>query len=238
MEIKGKVVLITGASAGIGLATARVYAREGARLALVARSVDRLTQLVETLRADGHEAIVIPADLRIPDEARRAVAEAICHYGRLDILINNAGQAAAGTIADLSLDDFQQIINLNIYGPLAAMQAAIPQMRAQGGGMIINVSSMVSKMRIPALAAYAATKVALNMLTDTARVELAPDSIRLITVFPRLTATDFAKNSLGNQELRHRQRENVTVMQADSPEHVAERILTAAVNEVEEQYMD
>ena len=116
------------------------------------------------------------------------------------------------------------------------MQAVIPVMREHGGGLIINVSSMVSKMHIPGLAAYAATKAALNMLSDTARFELAQESIRVITVFPRTTATDFGKHSLrGNPELRRRQREG-TPVPVDTAEYVAERIYKAVVEEPVEQY--
>lgn len=239
MDIQGKVVLITGASAGIGLATARSFAQAGAKLALVARSGEVLAGLADELRQQGAEAIVIPADLRKPEQVKHAITKAIQHFGHIDILINNAGQAASGTVEKVSLDDFHQIVELNVYAPVIAMQAVIPNMRVHGGGLIINVSSMVSKMRIPALSAYAATKTALNMLSDTARVELAPDNIRVITIFPRMTATDFAKRSLGNQEERQRQRQQTGApIPVDTAEHVAGKILYAAINEPEEQYMD
>ncbi len=197
MDVQGKVVLLTGASAGIGRAAARAFAQAGAKLALVARSADLLWFLADDLRQSGSEAIAIRADLRDPAQVKSAVEEAVRYFGSIDILINNAGQAAAGTIADLDPDHFRQIIDLNIFGPLTAMQAAIPVMREHGGGLIINVSSMVTKMRIPGLAAYSATKSALNMLSDTARVELAPENIRVISVFPRLTATEFQKKFAG-----------------------------------------
>ena len=110
-------------------------------------------------------------------------------------------------------------------------------MRAHGGGIIINVSSMVSKMNLYGLAGYACTKSALNTISDTARDELAQDNIRVISIFPRMTATDFQQHSLGNRDLRRRQRSNPNVP-VDPPEHVAERILAAAINEPEEQYVD
>jgi short-subunit dehydrogenase len=236
MNIRGKVVLIPGACAGIGLETALLFAREGAKLALAARSLARLTELIEELRAQGAEALAIPVDLLDAAQVRHAVEETARQYGRIDMLINNAGQAAAGTVANLNPRDFRQILELNVFAPLLAMQAAIPLMRAQGGGIIINVSSMVSKMRIPALGAYAATKAALNMLSDTARVELADEHIRVISVFPRMTATDFGKHSLGSQE-EHRQRRTNTAIPVDTAAYVAEKILAAAVNEPDEQYM-
>jgi NADP-dependent 3-hydroxy acid dehydrogenase YdfG len=236
MDVRQKVVLITGASAGIGLATARRFAAEGAKLALVARSADKLAEMAEQVRGQGGEAIARPADVRDPAQVKRAVEETVQHFSRLDVLINNAGQAAAGTVANVNPDDFRQIIDLNVFGPLYAMQAAIPVMQEQGGGVIVNVSSMVSKMHIPGLGAYAATKVALNMLSDTARVELEDDHISVITVYPRMTATDFGRNSLGNRDVRRQQRQGAPT--PDSAEYVAERILLAVKHEPAEQYMD
>jgi NAD(P)-dependent dehydrogenase (short-subunit alcohol dehydrogenase family) len=222
MDVRAKVVLITGASAGIGLATARRFAAEGAKLALVARSADKLAQIAEDLRAQGVEAIALPADMRDPARVREIVEETALHFGSLDVLINNAGQAAAGTVATVSPDDFRQIFDLNVFGPLFAMQAAIPVMRAQGSGIIVNISSMVSRMRIPGLGAYAATKAALNMLSDTARGELAAENIRVITVLPRATATEFGAHSLGNRDLRRQQRQSSPIP-LDSPEDPARR---------------
>ncbi len=237
MDIRNKVVIVTGASAGIGRATAQLLAASGAKVVLAARSTDALARLAEELREQGLTAVVLPADMRKKEDVERLVEEAYRRYSRIDVLINNAGQAAAGTVADVNAEDYRQIIDLNIFGPLYAMQAVIPKMRETGGGLIVNISSMTSKMHIPGLAAYASTKAALNMLSDTARAELAPDNIRVITVYPRLTATDFGKNALGNQQVRQRQRES-TPAQTDSVEHVAEKILAALQHEPAEQYMD
>ena len=244
MDIPGKVTIITGASAGIGLITARRFAAAGAKLVLVARSADKLAALAEELAGQGHDALALPADMRDAAAVGRMIEQAFEHYGRIDILINNAGQATAGAVAQVNPDDYRQIIELNLFGPLYAIQAAVPKMRQGGGGLIINISSMVTKMHIPGLAAYASTKSALNMLSDTARVELAPANIRVITVYPRLTATDFGKNSLGNQAMRQGQRGHGApgapggAPTADSPELVADRILDAAQREPQEQFMD
>jgi len=237
MDINDKVVVITGATAGIGLASAKRFAMEGARLVLAARSADTLNLITEEIRQEGHEAIAWPTDMRNRAAVGRLADVAFQQFGRIDILINNAGQAAAGTIAEVSVDDFQQIFDLNVLGPLFAMQAVIPKMRQNGGGVIINISSMVSKMHIPGLGVYAATKAALNMLSDTARVELLSENIRVITVYPRTTATDFGKNSLGNQQMRQRQRAGSPIT-PDNPEYVAEKILEAAQKEPAEQFMD
>ena len=240
MDIKDKVVLITGASAGIGLATARHLAAAGAKVALAARSAEKLTQLAQELHSQGYQAWAVPTDMRRQAEVVQMVESTVQHFGRIDVLINNAGQAASGTIAAVSIDDYRQIIELNVLGPLYAMQVAIPKMQAQGGGLILNVSSMVSKMHIPGLAAYASTKSALNMLSDTARGELAPDNIRVITVYPRMTSTDFGRNSLGNRQMRQQQRATASRPEVvvDSAEFVAEKILEAVQKEPAEQFMD
>jgi short-subunit dehydrogenase len=239
MELKNKVVLVTGASMGIGLATARAVAAAGAKVALAARSTDKLTQLAEELQRAGHDVLGVPTDMRNQAEVTQLVETTVQHYGQLDVLINNAGQAIAGTVAEVDVDQLRQVVDLNVFGPVYALQASVPKMRAHGGGIIINVSSMVSKMNLPGLGGYAATKAALNMLSDTARGELAPDNIRVITVYPRMTATDFGRNSLGNRQMRQQQRGNAAPsMVIDSPEYVAGKILEAIQKEPAEQYMD
>jgi NAD(P)-dependent dehydrogenase (short-subunit alcohol dehydrogenase family) len=239
MDISGKVVIITGASAGIGQATARRFAAAGAKVVLAARSAAALTALADELSLQGRDGWPVRADMRDRDSVVRMVEQAVEHYGRIDVLINNAGQAASGTVAEVNPGDLREILELNLFGPLYAIQAVVPVLHRGGGGVILNVSSMVSKMRIPGLGAYAATKAALNMLSDTARVELAADNIRVVTVYPRLTATDFGKNSLGDRGLRQGQRAGAAGGQVpDSAELVAEKILVAAQTEPAEQYMD
>ena len=236
MEIPGKVAIITGASAGIGLATARLFADEGARVVLVARSADKLAAVAADLVRRAHEALPLPADMRDPASVHGMVELAFGRFGRIDILVNNAGQAVAGAVANMSPTDFRKVIDLNVFGMLYALQAVVPKMRHGGGGLIINVSSMVSRLHIPGLGGYAASKAALNMLSDTARGELAAENIRVITMYPRVTTTDFAKNSLGDQEMRHNQRKGAP--DGDSPEQVASRILEAVLREPAEQFME
>ncbi len=237
MDVKDRVVIVTGASMGIGLATARRFAQAGAKVVLAARSSDKLERIAAEVREAGYDAIAIPTDMRSRSEVERMVNVAYEHYGRIDILINNAGQAVAGTVADVDVDHFRQIIDLNIFGPLYAMQAAIPKMRLGGGGLIINVSSMVSKMHIPGISTYAASKAALNKISETAGYELAGDNIRVVTMYPRTTATDFGKNSLGNRGMRQQQRAHAEV-KVDTAEQVADKILEAAEKEPAEQYME
>lgn len=187
MEIAGKVVLVTGASAGIGAATARLAADAGARLVLAARRTDRIEALAKELP----DAVAVTADVTDRAQVDRAVQVCLDSYGRVDVLVNNAGQGLHLPLAEVDPDDFRAIIELNLVAPLVAMQAVIPAMRRQGGGSIINVSSGTTRRVLPGVGAYAATKAGLNMLSAVARRELADDGIVVSTVYPFITATEF-----------------------------------------------
>ncbi|EXG79811.1 SDR family NAD(P)-dependent oxidoreductase [Cryptosporangium arvum] len=187
MDIAGKVVLVTGASAGIGAATARLAAKLDARLVLAARRGDRIDALADELP----DAIAIPTDLTDSGQIPTAVQVALDAYGRVDVLVNNAGQGLHVPLEQVDADDFRAVLELNVVAPLIAMQAVIPTMRRQGGGAIVNVSSGTSRLVLPGLGAYAATKSALNMLSAVARKELAADGIVVSTVYPLITATEF-----------------------------------------------
>jgi len=193
MEIKGKVAVVTGASRGIGKAVAELLAREGAKVVLAARTKEAIETLAKTMP----DAIAVATDMRKPEDIENLVGETTKHYGRIDILVNNAGQGMTGPVETANINEYKEIIELNVVGALRAMQAVIPVMRAQGGGTILNVSSLVSKNYFPGLGAYASTKYALNALSLTARAELAKDKIIVSVMHPKMTATDFGKNSLG-----------------------------------------
>jgi NAD(P)-dependent dehydrogenase (short-subunit alcohol dehydrogenase family) len=192
MDVKGKVTLITGASSGIGKATAELFSREGAQLALAARSYDKLVKIASGMPG----AIAIKADMTRPDEVRQMVKTAADHFGRIDILINNAGQGFRAPVEFTHYQDLAYLMSLNVYGPLIAMQEVIPLMRKQGGGTIVNISSGTALASFPTLGGYAATKAALRMISNTARNELAGEKIVVSTVLPGATATDFSRNVL------------------------------------------
>jgi NADP-dependent 3-hydroxy acid dehydrogenase YdfG len=237
MDIQDKVVIITGASEGIGLATARLFAQEGAKIALAARSTETLNTIVNELHEQHREAIAVPTDMSNKDAIEALVDSVFQQYGRIDILINNAGRAVRGNVADVDIDQFRQIFELNVLGPVQSMQAIIPKMRQKGGGLIINVSSDVTKRHIPSISAYASTKAALNMISDTAREELASENIRITTMLPRATATNFGKNSLVTPKTNQLSPPQGGP-EPDSAEAVAQKIFEAARNEPHEQYMD
>lgn len=238
MEVRDKVVVVTGASEGIGEATARTFADAGVKLVLAARSADKLSAVADSLPAQA-EPLVVPTDMTDRTQVRALVDKAVERFGRIDILINNAGRTAVGAVADIDPDLYRQIIELNLFGPLHALQAVVPTMRAQGGGVIINISSSVSKLAIPGIGAYASTKYALNGLSLTARNELADDNIRVVLFHPGATATGFGKNALRDRSVSSDWRPggNRPTPAPDSAEDVARNILQAAVAEPAETGM-
>ncbi|MCB9077348.1 MAG: SDR family oxidoreductase [Anaerolineaceae bacterium] len=237
MEVQNKVVIITGASMGIGAATARVFAEAGAKLVLAARSADKLAAVAQSLPPQA-ETLIVPTDVTDPAQVRALIAQAFEHFGRIDILINNAGRAVAGWITTVDPDHYRQIIELNMLGPLHGIQAVVPKMKEQGGGVIINISSNVSKMAIPGIGTYASTKYALNGLSLTARNELAADNIRVVLFHPGMTATDFGKNAVFEENMGNwRPSGDQPMPTPDSAEDVARKILEAAISEPAETGM-
>jgi len=222
--MKNKVIIVTGASSGIGEATARLLAGKGAKIALVARSAEKLATLAKELPGSA----AFPTDMSKPAEVKKMIAAVHKKFGTIDVLLNNAGQGLYGPLEEINIDDYAAVWQLNVVGPLVAMQQVIHLMRAQKSGTIINTSSKVSKNAFPYLAGYASTKYALNALSLTARTELAKDGITIIIVLPGLTATDFGKNARrtkGMEGIVSRERANLPA--ADSPQLVAEKIAAA-----------
>jgi short-subunit dehydrogenase len=222
MEVEGKVAIITGASSGIGLATARFLAQEWARLVLVSRSREKLEGLAEELP----DAIAVPADMTRIDEIKTMIAQTVKHYGGIDILINNAGQGYDALVEDIDIPTLQHIFDLDLVGPLVAMQEAIPIMRDGGGGSIVNVSSGAALMALPTMGPYASVKSALSLLSITARKELEHDGIAVSVVYPYVTLTDFERNTIKHLP-RGEPEEYGEPPSGDTAEYVAEKILQA-----------
>lgn len=227
-KVTDKVIIITGASAGIGLATAKLLAAQGAKVALAARSVEVLHALSEELP----DSFPVAVDMSDETSIKEMIHKVKQHFGRIDILVNNAGQGLYAEVEHIGIHDYRRILDVNVIGPLVAMQQVIPIMREQGSGHILNISSLVSKNYFPFMAAYASTKYALNCLSLTARAELEKDNIIVNVMHPGLTDTGFGQNALkaeGAEERAAQSRESWP--EADSVEHVAERILHAIESE-------
>ena len=225
MDIEGRVVLVTGASAGIGLAVARLLARSGARLALNARSRDKLEQLSRELPGSA----VFPADISDESAVREMVDHVQLRFGRLDVLINNAGRGMYCSLESMNTGEYRKLLDLNLVGPLVAMQSAVPIMRKQGGGTIVNISSGTALMYAPGLSGYSATKRALSGLSLTARGELASENINVSVVYPYVTKSDFYRNWVSDGNRIEAAEEYVAPGRApaDTSEYVAELIVKA-----------
>lgn len=230
MKIQDSVVTVTGASMGIGEAAARLLGKHGAKIVLAARSKERLEQLEKEIPG----SFAIQADMTKSEDIAEMVRKAKEHFGRIDILINNAGQGLMAGIEEIDIAQYEKVTRLNVFGPLIAMQEVIPIMREQGGGMILNISSMVSKNYYPRLAAYSSTKYALNALSLTARAELEKDNIVVSVFHPKMTATDFGANSAGAKYVSSAGR---PAMSVDSVEDVAKTIVGQIESEEAEAMM-
>jgi short-subunit dehydrogenase len=224
MNVPNKVAIVTGASAGIGEATAKLLSEKGAKLALVARSKNKLNQLSKKLP----NSIVIQADMTRIDDIKNMIKQTEQHFGRIDILVNNAGQGYDAPIEKTDIETFHHIFDLNVLGPLVAMQEVIPIMRKQVGGAIVNISSGLALMYLPNTSVYSSSKRALSHISLTAREELKNDNIIVSVMYPFITLTDFEKNTVkAAQTQEWEQEEGGNPFPADTAEYVAQKILEA-----------
>lgn len=234
MKVKEKIAIVTGASSGIGLATAKLLTQKGAKVALVARSKEKLEKLSKELSG----SLVIQADMTKAEEIRVMVKKVKDHFGRIDILINNAGQGYDASIENTDIDEFHRLFDLDVIGPLIAMQEVVPIMRKQDGGAIINISSGTALMALQNMSAYSSLKRALVGISLTANEEFKKDKIIVSVVYPYITLTDFEKNTLKAKNIKDFQWEedDNDFQPPDSAEYVAEKILKGIENEEAEVY--
>ena len=217
--LTGKVAVVTGASSGIGEATVLELASRGASVVAAARSVEKLEDLARRAASSG--VLVVEADVADRDSVEAMVGLTVEKFGRLDVLVNNAGLGLSGRVAELRPEDLRYVFEVNTIGPLNCLQAALPHMGS--GGRIINVSSVVGLRAIPKVGGYCSTKFALNALSDSLRVEVAERGISVTSVYPGTTRTSFRDNSRRTKDEKRGWRpKGVT------PQKVAKRIAAAA----------
>ncbi len=191
MTVAGKIVMITGASRGIGAATARAFAHAGAKVALLARSEDDISTLAGEI---GPNALAIPCDVSRAWEVEQAVAATVATFGGLDVFIANAGVIGPmASIPEADPDEWSRTIDINLKGVMYAMRAAFPAMQARGGGTFITVSSGAAHGPVPGWSAYCASKAGAYMLTRAAHAEMAPAGIRVMGLSPGTVATDMQR---------------------------------------------
>jgi NADP-dependent 3-hydroxy acid dehydrogenase YdfG len=202
MEIpmEGKVIAVTGASSGIGEAVARHFAKAGAAVMLGARRLHRLEVLADEIRRDGGRVALQRLDVTRREDAEAFVQAAVAQFGRLDVIVNNAGVMPLSPVADLKVDEWDRMVDVNLKGVLYGVAAALPVFQAQGSGHVINVTSVGDRRVVPTAAVYSATKYAVRAFSEGLRQEIG-GGIRVTVVAPGATESELA-NGISDPELR------------------------------------
>ncbi|GGA36480.1 SDR family NAD(P)-dependent oxidoreductase [Dyella nitratireducens] len=223
-RLKDRIALVTGASSGIGESTALALAEQGAKVAIAARRQDRLEQLAAKLAELGAEPLVLVADLASEVEAQRIVKETEAHYGRLDILINNAGVMYLEPVAEADLGRWRRMLELNVLSLIASSQAALAGMRARREGHIVNIASVAGRVANPNAAAYAATKFGVVGFSESLRREVYKDNIRVSVIEPGMVDTELREH-VGHEASRRAVNARAGEMRQLQAEDIADTIL-------------
>ena len=231
-------VLITGASQGIGKATALLFAREGYDLVLAARQPDRLSGVAQEVQTLGRAALSVPTDVRDPDQVKTLVHKALEQYGAIDVLVNNAGLYISGPVEQFSLSDWHQAVDTNFWGYVHTIQALLPHFLERGSGTIVNLSSIGGKVPVPYLVPYSASKFAVTGLTEALHSELKPKGIHVCGIYPSLIKSSLmeraifrGKNDQDAQARRDQLNQVLSVPVVEKPEDVAQAIWDAVKNQ-------
>lgn len=226
-NLEGRVALVTGASSGIGEATAMALALSGCEVALFARRKSRLESLAARIEGEtGKKALVIAGDVRENEAAVKAVAYTVEGFGRLDILVNNAGVMYVGPVASADVKDWKNMVDINVLGLMYFTHAAIPELKKQGGN-IVNISSVSGRLVSSRSAVYSATKFAVNAFSDGIRQELAADRIRVTVIEPGAVLTELTDH-IADSSTKDTVKKWVATMEALQSEDIASAIVYAA----------
>lgn len=226
VNLKNKVVLITGASSGFGEEAARMFAKEGCYVVLAARRIEQLQSIVEIIQHEGGEAVAIPMDITDRDDVENMVQSALTIYDQIDILFNNAGIGRVEWFENHAPErDIELLVKVNLIGSMQVTRAVLPHMLARGSGHIINMSSVAGLIASPLIASYSASKFGLRAFTDALRREVAPLGIKVSGIYPGPAVTEFGQHTGGNAAYRSvRARFKVSM----PSEYVARRVIDVA----------
>jgi len=225
-ELGGKVIIVTGASAGIGQAVAVEAARCGMRVALAARRAEKLNDVATAIRAHGGEALTVLTDVSDAHQVQALVDQTVEHFGQLDVMLANAGFGHYAGVSHIDSELDRKMWDVNYFGTMHCCQAAAAVMKRQGGGHLMITSSILAHLGLPFYSTYSATKAAQHALAMSLRVELAGDGIDVTSIYPVGTKTEFFKTAakLDGRDLIQR---NTPAMFMQSPRYVARRIIAA-----------
>ncbi len=222
------VAIVTGASSGIGTATALALARRGCTVVLAARRAERLENLARRCRDAGGQALAVPTDVAVEQQVEALVRMALDRFGRVDVMVNNAGHGVFARVHETAAEQMRRIFEVNFFGVFYGCKAVAPVMIRQRSGHIFNLSSIIGKRGTPFHGAYCATKFAVCGLTDSLRVELAPYSVRVTCVLPATTATEFFQHSWRERK----DQENLEKFQRIMPASVVGERIAAIVGRI------
>ena len=221
MRCRDQVVVITGASMGIGEALARAFLAQGACVVLSSRDIARLEEARNRV-GDIERTAAIACDVRDRTQIEALASDVKSRFGKIDVWVNNAGYGLLDSVASMSMDECRALFETNLFGAVECMQVVVPVFKAQGGGTIINISSIVGHLPLPHMSAYCASKHALNAFSEAARLELEPSGIRVISVCPGRVRTNFGANTVRGSDGK---RPGDSMQQGISPERCARAIL-------------
>lgn len=225
-ELKGKVAFVTGASSGIGEATARMLAAEGVHVAIVARREERLHKLAQGIEAKGGRTLPLVADVADEAQVRQSVEQAHREFGRLDILVNNAGVMLLGSIAGADTEEWRRMVNLNVLGLMYCTHAALPMMQAQKSGHIVNISSVAGRTAREGVGVYNATKWAVGAFSESLRQEVSRDKIRVSIIEPGVVETELQMH-ISDEKMKQQMEEMTRSMMPLQSDDIARTILYA-----------
>ncbi len=228
-------VLITGASQGIGKATALLFASHGYDLVLTSRNADRLASVAQSVQNLGRSALAVPCDVKDPNQVSTLVQQALEHYGSIDVLINNAGIYMSGPVAEFSLSDWHEALDTNLWGYIHTIHALLPQMIQRRSGTIVNVSSIGGKVPTPYLVPYCTSKFAITGLTEAMHAELKPKGIHVCGIYPNVIKSSLMERAVFRgkdaQSRRDQLQQVIDAPVIEKPEDVANAIWDGVKNQ-------
>jgi NAD(P)-dependent dehydrogenase (short-subunit alcohol dehydrogenase family) len=234
-RLAGQTALITGGGTGMGRAMALAFSREGANVTVAGRRAEKLREVVSEIEKQSGKALAVSCDVTQSKDTERAVRETVARFGRLDVLVNNAGAVHISTVESISEEDWDRIMLVNLKGPFLMSRAALPELRKAGGGSIINIGSILGLVGMKGRAAYAASKGGVTQLTKAMAMDYAHEKIRVNCICPALVETELIRDVFGSgsegEAVRRLRIAQIPLGRIGRPEDVADMAVFLASEE-------